>query len=215
MTSFPPRLSGLRAASRASPASRRGLVGGSARDTTPALTREVKFAGAPLSKVEADGAFEGYASLFGIVDLGQDLVEPGAFKESVTRRGARGVKLLWSHDPGEPIGLWEAISEDLIGLKVRGRLNLDVARAREVHALMKTGAVDGLSIGFKAERSRRDPQTGVRRLMRVDLWEVSLVTFPMLPQARVSAVKRASSPGLARAIAAAARLFDGKDQARP
>ncbi len=65
---------------------------------------------------------------------------------------------------------------------MRGRLNLEVARAREAHSLMKSGAVDGLSIGFRTLESRRDPRSGVRRLSRIDLWEVSLVTFPMLPQ---------------------------------
>jgi HK97 family phage prohead protease len=153
----------------------------------PPLACERKFSGAPLARVDEDGRFEGYASLFGIVDLGQDRVLDGAFRESLARRGAAGVKMLWSHDPNQPIGLWEAIGEDLIGLHVRGRLNLEVQKAREAHALMRSGAVDGLSIGFKAEKARRDPHSGVRTLERVDLWEVSIVTFPMLPQARVTA----------------------------
>jgi uncharacterized protein len=190
------------------------------------LSREVKFAGAPLSHVDPDGSFEGYASLFGVVDLGKDLVEAGAFAESIKRRGPQGVKLLWSHDPGEPIGTWEIIREDLLGLKVRGQLNLDVARAREVHSLMKSGAIDGLSIGFKTVEARRDPRSGIRRLSRIDLWEVSLVTFPMLPQARVSTVKRAAleprrarspapdAPPVGRALRAitkATRLMQHKD----
>jgi uncharacterized protein len=198
------------------------LAGKSARDPFAPLSREVKFAGAPLSHVDADGAFEGYASLFGVVDLGKDLVEAGAFIESIKRRGAQGVKMLWSHDPAEPIGIWEVIREDLLGLKVRGKLNLEVGRAREVHALMKSGAIDGLSIGFKAIEARRDPRSGVRRLIKIDLWEVSVVTFPMLPQARVSAVKRAPSPNdsaperrTVRAIANATRLMQKKDVRSP
>ena len=152
--------------------------------------KEVKFAGAPLAKVSADGIFEGYASLFGVVDLGRDRVMPGAFRDSLARKGTHAVKLLWQHDPAHPLGVWEEIVEDARGLKVRGRLDLAVAKAREVHALMRSGAVDGLSIGFRAERSRKDAATGVRQLERLDLWEVSIVTFPMLPGARVSAVKR-------------------------
>ncbi|MDX3805472.1 MAG: HK97 family phage prohead protease [Bosea sp. (in: a-proteobacteria)] len=138
-----------------------------------------------------DGIFEGYASLFRIPDLGKDVVEPGAFRDSLARRGPSGVKLLWQHDPAEPLGRWLSLSEDSRGLFVRGRLSLAVARAREIHALMREGAIDGLSIGFRPERARNEPRTGLRRLERVDLWEVSIVTFPMLPQARVSAVKTA------------------------
>jgi HK97 family phage prohead protease len=150
--------------------------------------REVKLLAAPLASV-AGGVFEGYASLFGVADLGKDVVAPGAFNASLARRGVRGVRMLWQHDPAEPIGRWLAIAEDSRGLFVRGRLNLAVARAREIHALMKEGAIDGLSIGFRAERARHDRTSGLRRLERLDLWEISLVTFPMLPGARVEAVK--------------------------
>jgi HK97 family phage prohead protease len=98
--------------------------------------------------------------------------------------------MLWQHDPGEPIGRWLSIEEDARGLRVRGKLNLAVTRAREIHALMKEGAVDGLSIGYRVERARHDRVSGLRRLERLDLWEISVVTFPMLPGARVSGVKR-------------------------
>ncbi|MBL8235387.1 MAG: HK97 family phage prohead protease, partial [Bryobacterales bacterium] len=100
--------------------------------------------------------FEGYASLFGREDLSRDIVIPGAFKESLARRGPRGIRMLFQHDPAEPIGVWEQIEEDRKGLFARGRLMRDVARAREVLSLMKAGALDGLSIGFKAEKARRD-----------------------------------------------------------
>jgi uncharacterized protein len=145
------------------------------------MEREVKFSSGALAHVQADGTFEGHASLFGVVDLGRDLVQPGAFKECLSRKGALGIKLLWQHDPKVPLGIWEEIVEDSCGLRVRGRLDLKVAKAREVHALMKSGAVDGLSIGFCTQLSRRDGATGVRRLEKLDLWEVSIVTFPMLP----------------------------------
>lgn len=163
---------------------------------------EMKRAGAFFSAVRLDGAFEGYASLFGIADQAQDVVMPGAFRNSLVRRGSRGVRMLWQHDPATPIGVWDSIVEDARGLHVVGRLDLAVAKARELHALMRSGAVDGLSIGFRTERSRRDPKTGMRRLEKIDLWEISLVTFPMLPQARVSAVKTASRVSAVKSAAA-------------
>jgi len=141
------------------------------------------------SAVAADGAFEGYASLFDREDLGRDIVARGAFRDSLEMRGAQGVRMLFQHNPNEPIGLWDEIREDQKGLYARGRLMPEVARAREVLALMRAGALDGLSIGFKTVRSRRDPRSGIRRLEKVDLWEISVVTFPMLPGARVSARK--------------------------
>lgn len=149
------------------------------------------------SRIGRDGVFEGYASLFRIPDLGKDVVEPGAFRESLSRRGPSGVKLLWQHDPAEPIGRWLSLTEDSRGLFVRGRLSFAVTRAREIHALMLDGALDGLSIGFRPEKARTEPRTGLRRLERVDLWEVSVVTFPMLPQARIAAVKRAQPAAFA------------------
>ncbi|HEX8167792.1 MAG TPA: HK97 family phage prohead protease [Beijerinckiaceae bacterium] len=146
---------------------------------------------------------EGYASLFGVADLGKDVVAAGAFAASLSRRGAAGVRMLWQHDPAEPIGRWLALAEDALGLRVRGRLNLAVARAREIHALMRDGAIDGLSIGFRVERARTD-RAGLRRIERLDLWEISVVTFPMLPGARVSGVKGALPDAIRRA---ARRLF--------
>ncbi len=176
------------------------------------LAPEVKFAGAPLAKVSAEGAFEGYASLFGVVDLGRDLVAPGAFRETLAAKSPRAVKLLWQHDPSHPLGVWTAIAEDSKGLRVRGQLDLSVAKSREVHALMRSGAVDGLSIGFRTEKSRKDPSTGVRRLEKLDLWEISIVTFPMLPGARVAAVKAAARlrpATLAAAIQCSAQRLAG------
>ncbi len=167
-------------------------------------TREVKFLAEPLSAVDTDGVFEGYASLFGVADLGKDVVMPGAFRDSLRRRGAGDVRLLWQHDPATPIGRWLSIEEDRRGLRVRGKLNLAVERARDIHALMREGAVDGLSIGFRVERARPERPTGLRRLEKLDLWEISVVTFPMLPGARVETVKR-TGPMLAAAIRGAAR----------
>ncbi len=162
---------------------------------TASTALESKFTALDLKAITLDGAFEGYASLFNREDMGGDLVLPGAFRDSLARRGAAGIKLLFQHNPSEPIGVWHHIAEDARGLYVRGRLMLDVARSREIHTLMRAGAIDGLSIGFRAVKSRRDRATGVRRLEKVDLWEISVVTFPMLPEARVAAVKQRAFSG--------------------
>jgi HK97 family phage prohead protease len=126
---------------------------------------------------------EGYASLFGVPDAAGDRVAPGAFAASLIRRGARGVKMLYQHRAAEPIGVWERIIEDRAGLYVRGRVVPEVIRARETLALVRAGALDGLSIGFRTRRARRDREGG-RELLEVDLHEISLVTFPLLPGAR-------------------------------
>ncbi|MCB1481117.1 MAG: HK97 family phage prohead protease [Rhodobiaceae bacterium] len=154
---------------------------------------EVKFADIALDSVAGDGTFTGYASLFETPDLSGDIVSAGAFEKSLKRRGASGVRMLFQHDPAEPIGTWTDIREDARGLFAAGRINADVARGREVLSLMRSGGLDGLSIGFSTVKSRREA-SGLRRLLEVDLWEISVVTFPMLPQARVAAVKGGHLP---------------------
>ena len=150
-----------------------------------------KFANLELRGIALDGTFSGYASVFGEVDLGKDVIERGAFRRSIEERGASGIRMLYQHDPAQPIGTWHTIREDERGLYVEGTLTPRVARAQEVHALMKTGALDGLSIGFQTVRAGKAGTSGVRRILEADLWEISIVTFPMLPSARVSNVKQA------------------------
>jgi len=163
--------------------------------TAPALPFELKRTGLALTSLDAEGTFEGYASLFNAEDLARDIIAPGAFRASLAKRGASGIKMLFQHDPAEPIGVWLDIAEDARGLKVKGRLMLDVARAREVLSLMKAGALEGLSIGFRAEKAARDHRSGVRTLRKIDLWEISVVTFPMQPGATVTAVKSGTPTG--------------------
>ena len=165
-----------------------------ARHTKSQAACETKRAAFTIAEGDEAGAFEGYASLFGAEDLGHDLVQRGAFQASLAKRGPADVRMLFQHDPADPIGSWEEIREDERGLYVRGHLTLDVARARDVHALMKAGALDGLSIGFHTVKAVRDAETGLRHLIEIDLWEISVVTFPMQPGARVSAVKSARVP---------------------
>ncbi len=162
----------------------------------PPLRREH----APVRVNESDGRVEGYASLFGVPDHGGDVVMPGAFAASLRRRGASAVRFLFQHDPAQPIGVWDEIREDRRGLYVRGRLIGGVARAREIAALLRAGALDGLSIGFRTVRADRDPRLRTRRLHEIDLWEISVVTFPMLPGAKVSRIEQAGA-GAPQALA--------------
>ena len=137
---------------------------------------------------DGDGTFEGYASVFGVVDQGMDVVEHGAFRKSLG--SGRKVKMLWQHDQGQPIGVWDEIREDEKGLFVKGRVLKDVQKGAEAQALLKAGALDSMSIGYKAiDATREGAGGGVRKLLEVDLFEISLVTFPMLPDAMVTDVK--------------------------
>ncbi len=150
---------------------------------TPGLeTKFCKFEA--ISEIGEDARIAGYASLFNARDQGGDRVEKGAFTASLAR--FRSVKMLWQHDPAKPIGVWDAIREDGQGLFVKGRLLTDVQAGREALVLLKAGAIDGLSIGYRALRSEK-AERGGRILHEIELWEVSLVTFPMLREARVSA----------------------------
>lgn len=170
-----------------------GARQGGARDG--ARAHEVKFMALDLKGVEVDGSFEGYASVFNREDLAGDVVMPGAFADSLKTRGTAGIKLLFQHDANQPIGVWTTLREDARGLHAQGRLMPEVAKAREVHALMRAGALDGLSIGFRTVSGRRDRASGLRRLEKIDLWEISVVTFPLLPEARIAAVKASPFSG--------------------
>lgn len=142
-----------------------------------------------IKAVSEDGLFSGYASVFSQRDMGGDIVMPGAFAKSLQAYPASRVKLLWQHDQSEPIGVWASLTEDARGLKAEGRLILDTARGREAHALMKAGALDGLSIGFRTIRDEMDRKSGSRLLHEVELREISVVTFPANASATVAAVK--------------------------
>jgi hypothetical protein len=140
-----------------------------------------------LKNLGAD-EFEGYASLFGRPDGAGDVVAPGAFAASLRKRPPAQVRMLYQHSAHEPLGVWEAIREDSRGLYVRGRLTLDVPRVRDVRALIADGALDGLSIGFRTVRAKRNAKAGYRELLEVELWEISVVTFPLLKGSGVTAI---------------------------
>ena len=142
-------------------------------------------------KEKDKGMFEGYASIFGNKDLGNDVIEKGAFKRSLRRKGAKKIKMLYQHDTKEPIGVFDKVMEDQNGLYVKGRLAMGTQKGKEVYELMKMGAIDGLSVGYRvdAKGHHYDDKRKYRVLKEVDLMEISAVTFPMNPRARIQAVK--------------------------
>ena len=137
------------------------------------------------------GEFEGYASVFNNTDLGNDVIKTGAFRKSLRKRGVTGVKLLYQHKTDMPIGVFEEIKEDEHGLMVKGKLALKTQAGQEAYELLKMGALDAMSIGFRAnpDEVSYDKRTNKRMIGEVDLMEISLVTFPMNPQAKVRSVK--------------------------
>lgn len=147
--------------------------------------------GFELKSPKEDGTFEGYGSVFNITDGGGDIVVQGAFSESLAAQKAAGrlPAMLWQHRSGEPIGVYTSMEEDSVGLKVSGKLALKTARGAEAYELMKMGAISGMSIGYRVRDDSWDRVTGVRTLKKVDLIELSLVTFPMNDASRVSSVK--------------------------
>lgn len=146
--------------------------------------------------VDADGRFAGYASVFNRIDAGGDMVMPGAFANSLGRARDR-IRMLFQHDPKEPVGTWERIGEDSHGLLVSGRLLPGVPRADALRRLIAGGALDGLSIGFRTVRATREG--GHRKLWQIDLYEVSIVAFPMMEDARIA--PSPTTPGAAIAAA--------------
>lgn len=142
-----------------------------------------------ITNLEEDGTFSGYASVFGTVDLHQEIVSKGAFNESLKKWKHRQQmpKMLWQHDPKIPIGLWQNIYEDDYGLFVKGKLLLDIQQGKEAYFLLKSGVVDGLSIGFEVVKAQKKDKK--RILKEIDLYEISLVTFAANPAAKVTAYK--------------------------
>ncbi len=152
------------------------------------------------------GLIEGYASLFDVPDLSGDIVVQGAFGRSLESRGPEGLRLLYQHDTAEPIGIFCEAFEDEVGLFVRGELNLETRRGYEAMQLLSQGALTGLSIGFNVVEAEKG-EARQRFLTEIDLWEVSLVTFPMLPGAEAWPANDTTAGALVRALKSAKRLF--------
>ncbi|AIL12719.1 hypothetical protein IM40_02975 [Candidatus Paracaedimonas acanthamoebae] len=145
---------------------------------------EVKF-------LAEEGVFEGYASVFEHLDDHGDRVLKGAFIDSLQQwwQSGQAPKMLWQHDPSQPIGVWESLEEDGYGLRVKGRLLLDIQRGREAYTLMKAGVLDSLSIGYRVLEARPSHKSGERLLSKLELHEISLVTFPANNRAKITQVK--------------------------
>jgi HK97 family phage prohead protease len=150
-----------------------------------------KDIGFDLKAVSDTGVFSGYGSVYGVVDDGEDVVSPGCFTESLSDWAKKGrmPALLWQHSAREPIGAYTKIAEDATGLFVEGKLALKTQRGAEAYELLQMKALSGLSIGFITREDSYDQKTGVRTIKKADLWECSVVTFPMNDQARIGAVK--------------------------
>ena len=161
--------------------------------------------------VTDDAVIEGYASLFGETDQGGDNVQKGAYRASLKALVETGqrIKMLWQHDPAQPIGVWDEVREDDKGLWVKGRLLETTQKGREAAALIQAGAIDGLSIGYRTKRATKNDK-GQRLLTELELWEVSLVTFPMLPSARVAA--KGTAPEAEDTWRSIAEVFDNARQ---
>jgi HK97 family phage prohead protease len=146
----------------------------------------------------ADGTIEGYGSVFGVVDSYDDVIAAGAFAASLAAHKAAGTMpaMLWQHDADEPIGVWTEMVEDAKGLRVKGQLCLETSCGKEAQALLKMGAINGLSIGFMSKQWAYDRDTDIRTLTELDLWEVSLVTFPANDKSRITGVKAADIVGI-------------------
>ena len=145
-----------------------------------------------IKAVSDDGLFSGYASVFDNVDSYGDIVRKGAFVESISEWEAKGKMppILWNHDPSDPIGIYTKMQEDDKGLYVEGKLLIDdVPRAKQTHALMKAGVIDGLSIGYRVKEYLYNVDEEVTDLIKLSLREVSIVTFPANPETRIEAVK--------------------------
>lgn len=152
----------------------------------------IEYISVPLEiKSLQSGEFEGYGSTFGNIDLGGDVVMPGAFKKSIEhhRKNDSWPQMFWMHDPKQIPGMWTDMSEDDVGLRVRGK-SLPTTVGRDVEVLMKAKAVKTLSIGFSLDhRDAYEYKDDVRLLHEINLWEVSPVSLAMNPKAKINAVK--------------------------
>ena len=150
---------------------------------------ETKFASLEIKAEGEDDDYltiSGYGSVFGNKDNGGDVVMPGAFKECIA--SGRKPKMLFQHDPSQPIGAWDEMSEDENGLRMKGRVSKR-GRAGEIADLIKMGGIEGLSIGYRTQEYEMDMDEGVRKLTKLDLWETSVVTFPMNEMAGITGMK--------------------------
>lgn len=156
------------------------------------MTLQTKSLSFKAEDLQDDGTFSGYCSVFDVVDSYDEIVKKGAFVDSLNDWQAKGKMppVLWQHDRSEVIGVWTKLYEDDKGLFGEGKLLIDdVAKAKEAYALIKAGAIDGLSIGYRTEKYRYNSDNDTIDLLKLNLKEVSIVTFPANEDSTVSNVK--------------------------
>jgi HK97 family phage prohead protease len=169
------------------------------RETRTLIATELRFSD------DQPGTFSGYASVFNEPDSYGDTIKAGAFRKAIAQRSkSGGPAMFWNHNSDQPIGVWTELAEDARGLKVTGRLVVETARGAETLALLKAGAVNGMSIGFRARSAERGPNGG-RVLTDIDLVEISIVSLPAASKARVTSVKSDGDPAAAAFVLAARR----------
>ena len=153
--------------------------------------REIRAYALQIKAAGDDGSIEGYGSVFDVVDSYEDSIAKGAFEKSIAEHKSAGTMpaMLWQHRSDQPIGIWTEMSEDEKGLTLKGRLALDTEKGKEAHALLKMGALNGLSIGFVSKQWAYDRETEIRTLTEIEIWECSVVTFPANSKARITGVK--------------------------
>lgn len=153
--------------------------------------REVRSYALQIKAAGDDGTIEGYGSVFDVVDSYEDSIAKGAFAKSIADHKSAGTMpaLLWQHRSDQPIGVWTEMAEDAKGLTLKGKLALDTEKGKEAHALLKMGALNGLSIGFMSKQWAYDRETEIRTLTEIEIWECSIVTFPANSKARITGVK--------------------------
>jgi uncharacterized protein len=175
-----------------------------------AATRQIKSCRFEIKATGDDGLVEGYGSVFNNVDAYEDIISKGAFLASLKTHKDAGTMpaMLWQHEADEPLGVWDEMTEDNNGLKVKGRINLDTVLGKETYSNLKFGAINGLSIGFVSKQWSYDTEKEIRTLTEIDLWEVSLVTFPANSKARVTTVKSADVKGITTIRQAEKALLD-------
>lgn len=177
-------------------------------------TRETKTVEAAEIRLDDGdaGTFTGYAAIFMEPDAFGDTIKPGAFAKTIAKRSGRPVAMFWNHNPDKVIGMWADLREDQRGLKVTGKLVLETEAGREAHALLKAGAVNGLSIGYRPVSSERGAN-GNRQLTAIELAEISVVALPAASRARVTSVKHddgtAGLSAFTRAAKEAAKAIRG------
>lgn len=180
-------------------------------------------------KTTDEGTLSGYGSVFNNVDWYKEKIAPGAFEATLSAHAKAGTMpaMLWQHFTDQVPGVWSTMSEDKRGLKTNGEFIRETQLGKEAHILTMKKAVNGLSIGFMTKRSERDEESGIRTLLEIDLWEVSIVTFPANPKARITGVKsiptgirefeeflRDAGFSARAAVKIAARGFKAADDAR-